>query len=210
MPQVVLGVVAAGGAQAVEQHPEQPVVVGEEHLLLVPEVPEEGALRDPRGRRHLVHRGGREAALGDLVRAGPLRPLDGVLANAGLQTTDRISRSAQGHELTFSVDVLAQHALLAGIGPVLAPDAHVLLLGSSTHPSRAAAWGLAPSPRWQDPHDLARPQAGPAGTRASAGAQAYPTPSSPWSPSPMPGPGSWPRTGGGSTSTTPAWSRAPR
>ncbi len=113
------------------------------------------------------------AELGDLVRDGTLAPLDGVLANAGLQTTNRGSRSAQGHELTFAVDVLAQHALLAGLRPALAPDAHVLLLGSSTHRGRAAAWGLTPSPRWRDPRDLARPDTGPAGARASAGARAY-------------------------------------
>lgn len=111
--------------------------------------------------------------VGELVRAGGLAPLTGVLANAGLQTTNRSSRSAQGHELTFAVDVLAQHALLTGLRPSLAADAHVLLLGSSTHRGRAAAWGLTPSPRWRDPRDLARPDTGPDGARASAGARAY-------------------------------------
>lgn len=84
------------------------------------------------------------------VAQGRLRPITAYIANAGLQLADRRQVSAQGHELTFSVNVLAQHAILHGLRPALASDAHVVMLGSSTHRGRMASYGLTPSPRWAD------------------------------------------------------------
>ena len=50
-------------------------------------------------------------ALGDML-AG--RPLDGLIANAGLWPT-RHARSAQGHEIAFATNVLGHYALIRGL-----------------------------------------------------------------------------------------------
>lgn len=89
------------------------------------------------------------------VAAGRRPPLTAVVANAGLQVTDRRHRSADGYELTFAVNVLAQHLLLRRLLPALAPGAHVVLLGSGTHWGGRRSWGLVAPPRWEDPADLA-------------------------------------------------------
>lgn len=97
---------------------------------------------------------GRVRALQD---DGEIPAIDAAILNAGAQFLDRRRVSAQGHELTFAVNVLAQHALLRGLEPLLSPSAHVILLGSSTHRGRRQSFGLVPDPRWQDPVALARP-----------------------------------------------------
>ncbi|MFC5379405.1 SDR family NAD(P)-dependent oxidoreductase [Aquipuribacter nitratireducens] len=113
------------------------------------------------------------AGVVDAVTAGTLPALDVVVANAGIQYQDRHHTGAQGHEATFTVNVLAQHALVRGLLPALAPAAHVVLLGSSSHRGRAATFGLLPSPAWRDPAELAAPDTTPAGATATAGGRAY-------------------------------------
>ncbi len=88
-------------------------------------------------------------ALADAVADGSIAPLDVAILNAGAQFTDRRRSSAQGHELTFAVNVIAQHALLRGIEPLLAPAGHVVLLGSSTHRGKKASFNLVPDPAWR-------------------------------------------------------------
>ncbi|WDZ86228.1 SDR family NAD(P)-dependent oxidoreductase [Micromonospora cathayae] len=109
------------------------------------------------------------------VRAGHRPPLTAVLANAGIQVTDRRRRSADGHELTFAVNVLAQHLLLRELLPALAPGAHVVLVGSGTHWGGWRSMGLVAPPRWEDPVDLARADAGADAGRVVAGQRAYAT-----------------------------------
>ena len=79
----------------------------------------------------------------------------------------------QGYELTFAVNVLAQHELLRGLGGRLAAGGHAVLMGSSTHRRRRASFGLVPDPVWQSPELLATPEQGPAptgrGSRAVGG-----------------------------------------
>ena len=105
-----------------------------------------------------------------LVEKGVFPAIDVALFNAGLQMTDRHHTSAQGHELTFAVNVLAQHALLRRLEGLLAPRAHTVLMGSSTHRGKRASFGLVPDPRWADPVELAAPATGPrAGTREPGG-----------------------------------------
>jgi NAD(P)-dependent dehydrogenase (short-subunit alcohol dehydrogenase family) len=107
------------------------------------------------------------AALNDIaaLRAtGALAPIDAVILNAGAQFMDARHRGAQGHELTFTVNVLAQHLLLRGLEPHLAPRAHVVLLGSSTHRGKKASFHLVPDPQWRDPARIAEakpPASGP-------------------------------------------------
>lgn len=81
--------------------------------------------------------------------------VDAAVLNAGAQYTDRRRHGAQGWELTFTVNVIAQHLLLRGTRPLLAPGAHVVLLGSSTHRGKRASFNLVPDPVWQTPADLA-------------------------------------------------------
>lgn len=114
-------------------------------------------------------------AVAELVRSGSVPPLGAVVANAGLQVTDRRQRSADGHELTFAVNVLAQHQLLRGLLPALAPGAHVVLLGSGTHHGDRRSLGLVAPPRWEDPRDLARAGVGDDAGSGVAGQRAYAT-----------------------------------
>jgi NAD(P)-dependent dehydrogenase (short-subunit alcohol dehydrogenase family) len=118
-------------------------------------------------------RGAAAAVVAD-VAAGRRAPLTAVVANAGIQVTDRRRRSADGHELTFAVNVLAQHALLRGLLPALAPGAHVVLLGSGTHHGDRSM-GLVAPPRWEDPADLARADVGEDAGLPVAGQRAYAT-----------------------------------
>ena len=118
---------------------------------------------------------GAARAVAELVRSGSVPPLGAVVANAGLQVTDRRQRSADGHELTFAVNVLAQHQLLRGLLPALAPGAHVVLLGSGTHYGDLRSLGLVAPPRWEDPRDLARADVGEDAGSPAAGQRAYAT-----------------------------------
>ncbi|SDQ67215.1 hypothetical protein [Quadrisphaera sp. DSM 44207] len=91
-----------------------------------------------------------------------------------MQTTDRRRTSAQGLELTFAVNVVAQHLLLRSTLAATAPGAHAVLVSSGTHrPGRSYGW--IPRPRWEDPALLARPDPDDAPDERSAGARAYAT-----------------------------------
>ncbi len=103
----------------------------------------------------------------ELVGNGVVDRLDALVLNAGLQLANRHTASAQGHELTFAVNVLAQHALLRGLKDQLATGGHALLMGSSTHRGRRASFGLVPDPVWQAPELMARPEPASAEARGS-------------------------------------------
>lgn len=98
-----------------------------------------------------------------LVRTGEIPPIDAAMLNAGGQFLDRRHTSAQGYELTFAINVIAQHALLEGLQPLLGPAGHVVLTGSSTHRGRRQSFGLVPDPIWQEPAELATPDGTPRG-----------------------------------------------
>lgn len=112
------------------------------------------------------------ATVRDAVAAGDLPPVAALVSNAGVQTADRRQVTADGHELSFGVNVLAPHALVEGLRPAMADGAHVVLLGSGTHHGDRSM-GLVDPPRWEDPRDLARPD-GPDGD-PRAGSRAYAT-----------------------------------
>jgi NAD(P)-dependent dehydrogenase (short-subunit alcohol dehydrogenase family) len=109
------------------------------------------------------------------VQAGRRPPLTSVIANAGVQLTDRLHRSADGYELTFAVNVLANHLLVRRLLPALAPNAHVVLVGSGTHWGGWRSLGLVAPPRWEDPADLAQAGIGADAGTAVAGQRAYAT-----------------------------------
>ncbi|MFE6254747.1 SDR family NAD(P)-dependent oxidoreductase [Agromyces sp. NPDC057865] len=112
-------------------------------------------------------------ALRTEIGLGEVASPDAVMLNAGAQFGDRRGMSAQGMEKTFAVNVVAQHALLRGLLPLLAPRSHTVLMGSSTHRGRAQSFGLLPSPRYAPPAELAEIDHSETGARRQAGGRAY-------------------------------------
>ncbi|UYN83147.1 MAG: SDR family NAD(P)-dependent oxidoreductase [Microcella sp.] len=90
-----------------------------------------------------------------LIDAGVIAPIDAALLNAGTQFMSRAKRGEQGHERTFTVNVIAQHLLVTGLEPLLAPRGHVVVMGSSTHRGKKQSFNLIPDPQWQAPAELA-------------------------------------------------------
>jgi NAD(P)-dependent dehydrogenase (short-subunit alcohol dehydrogenase family) len=104
-----------------------------------------------------------------LLAAGTVRPLRGLIANAGIVSGDVHRASADGYELTFAVNHLAHAQLIGDLLDVFAAPARIVLLGSDTYRAGRGKqlMGVQPA-RWRDPGDLARPADGPAGLRDSA------------------------------------------
>ncbi len=114
------------------------------------------------------------ATVRDLLDAGAVRPLHGLIANAGVMSGDTREASADGYEMTFAVNYLA-HAQLIGdlIESVTAP-ARIVLLGSNTY--HANFWRKllnVPEAEWADPADLARPAPGEPAPGMAASGVAY-------------------------------------
>jgi NAD(P)-dependent dehydrogenase (short-subunit alcohol dehydrogenase family) len=94
----------------------------------------------------------------ELVSSGAVRPLRGLIANAGLIAADTRGASADGYELTFAVNYLAHAQLIGDVLESLAAPARIVLLGSSTYYANWVRRLLAvPAARWKDPRELARP-----------------------------------------------------
>ena len=94
----------------------------------------------------------------DLLDGRAVRPLRGLVANAGISGVDTHTASADGYELTFAVNYLA-HAQLIGdlLGSFVAP-ARIVLLGSNTYYQNVFRRILGVPPAdWRDPLELARP-----------------------------------------------------
>ncbi|MDI6630230.1 MAG: SDR family NAD(P)-dependent oxidoreductase [Rhodococcus sp. (in: high G+C Gram-positive bacteria)] len=95
-------------------------------------------------------------------------PLRAVVLAAGIQTVGTSARSSDGYELTFAVNVLAPHLLLALLSPQL-DDATVVHVGSGTHYGHfRRSYGMVPAPQWASPGRLAT-------TRGIDGGTAYST-----------------------------------
>lgn len=110
-----------------------------------------------------------QAALAEvraLIDAGTIAPIDAALLNAGTQFMSRATLGAQGHERTFTINVIAQHLLVMGLEPLLAPAGHVVVMGSSTHRGKKQSFNLIPDPQWQAPAELATADAAEAPTEA--------------------------------------------
>ena len=95
------------------------------------------------------------AEVRDLVERRAIAPLDAALLNAGTQFMSRAKTGAQGYERTFTINVIAQHLLVTGLAPLLAPRGHVVVMGSSTHRGRRQSFNLIPDPQWQPAAELA-------------------------------------------------------
>ncbi len=95
------------------------------------------------------------------IASAEIAPIDVALLNAGAQFTSRRNTGAQGYELTFTVNVIAQHLLLRGLEPQLAPAGHAIVMGSSTHRGKKASFNLVPDPQWHDPAAMATAEPAP-------------------------------------------------
>jgi NAD(P)-dependent dehydrogenase (short-subunit alcohol dehydrogenase family) len=109
-----------------------------------------------------------------LVSRNNLGPVAAVVANAGIQMSNRSQKTADGLETTFGVNVVGNHLLLNLLRPSLAPDAHVVVVGSGTHFGDPLTRVLVAAPLWKEPSELATP-GGPGAETLRAGQCAYST-----------------------------------
>ncbi|MDW5596777.1 SDR family NAD(P)-dependent oxidoreductase [Conexibacter stalactiti] len=103
----------------------------------------------------------------DSVRAFPaaldgarLPPLHALVANAGIQYTDRRHTTADGFEATFATNHLGHFLLIRLLLDRLAVDGRVVLVSSRTHKPQRLRNGGFPPPRWADARTLATPGEG--------------------------------------------------
>jgi NAD(P)-dependent dehydrogenase (short-subunit alcohol dehydrogenase family) len=94
----------------------------------------------------------------ELLEAGALRPLRGIVANAGVSVADTHGASADGYKLTFAVNHLAHAQLIGDLLDSLVAPARIVLLGSNTYHQNIFRRILRVAPAvWRDPIELARP-----------------------------------------------------
>jgi NAD(P)-dependent dehydrogenase (short-subunit alcohol dehydrogenase family) len=94
----------------------------------------------------------------ELVARGQVRPLRGLIANAGLMVRDTRTASADEYELTFAVNYLAHAQLIEDLLDAFSAPARIVLIGSNTYHANLPRKIIGVQPaRWRDPIDLARP-----------------------------------------------------
>jgi hypothetical protein len=97
----------------------------------------------------------------ELLTSEAVRPLRGLVANAGLTTADTRNASADGYELTFAVNYLAHAQLIGSLLDSFTVPARIVLVGSATyHANWVRRLLMVPAAEWTDPVEIARP-AGP-------------------------------------------------
>jgi NAD(P)-dependent dehydrogenase (short-subunit alcohol dehydrogenase family) len=95
-----------------------------------------------------------------LLEAGAVCPLHGLVANAGVSVLDTHNASADGYELTFAVNYLAHAQLIGDLLDSFVAPARVVLLGSNTYHQNIFRRILRVAPAdWCDPIELAQPTA---------------------------------------------------
>lgn len=105
-----------------------------------------------------------------------LPPLAGFVGNAGTQLLRATDASVDGIEMTFAVNVLANHVLIDELRPVFSADARIVLTSSDTHfGDFRHNQGLVPAPLWREPSALATPGTADRPRGAVAGRTAYST-----------------------------------
>jgi NAD(P)-dependent dehydrogenase (short-subunit alcohol dehydrogenase family) len=103
-----------------------------------------------------VRAAGQEAR--NLLTSGAVRPLRGLVANAGIGFADTHRASADGYESTFAVNHLAHAQLIGDLLDTFVTPARIVLLGSNTYHQNVFRRMLRVPPAvWRDPIDLARP-----------------------------------------------------
>lgn len=116
------------------------------------------------------------ARVEDLLDAGELPPLRGVVCNAGVHLDNAMHTTVDGYETTFAVNVLSTHLLLRRLHPHLQAPARCVVTVSDAHfgDIRHTA-GTFPSTGWTTPEVLFRPGAYAKPNSVRAGRRAYAT-----------------------------------
>lgn len=111
-----------------------------------------------------------------LLDTGALPPLRGFIGNAGIQYTNNLTAGAEGHEATFTVNVLANHVFLRILQDHFIAPARIAITVSDTHfGDFRHNLGMVPGPKWNKPHTLATPGAFAKPKTTAAGRTAYST-----------------------------------
>lgn len=112
------------------------------------------------------------AEIAALVGRGELPAIDAFIGSAGMRAGNGCTATPEGIEATFAVNVLANVVLFDALLPVLAPAAHVVLVGSVLHRGAFPFTMINPGPVWAAADELARPDGA---DSDAAGARAYST-----------------------------------
>lgn len=108
--------------------------------------------------------------------SGDLPPLRAIVGNAGLQYANNLTRSHDGLEATFAINVVANHVLVRGLQDHLQGPSRVVITVSDTHfGDLRHNLGMVPGPQWHPPHVLALTGAFTNPATVTAGRTAYST-----------------------------------
>lgn len=108
--------------------------------------------------------------------AGLLPPLRALVCNAGIQYTNGLTKTVDGFEATFAVNVLANHVLVRRLCDHLQAPGRIVITVSDTHFGDVRHnLGLVPGPQWCPADVLARTGAFPDPKSTTAGRTAYST-----------------------------------
>lgn len=111
----------------------------------------------------------------ELLEAGRLPPLRGLVLNAGVHLSHAMQSTEDGFEQTFAVNVLATHQLIRRFQPHLQAPARIVVTVSDAHfGDLRHTWGTMPAPRWALP-EITRPGGFPRPDAVRAGRRAYVT-----------------------------------
>jgi NAD(P)-dependent dehydrogenase (short-subunit alcohol dehydrogenase family) len=110
----------------------------------------------------------------NLRASGAVRPLHGLVANAGVTVRDTRGATADGYEQTFAINYLAHAQLIAELLTSFAAPARIVLLGSNTYYANVVRklLGVAAAD-WRDPIELAQPAPARARTSMKTSGTAY-------------------------------------
>lgn len=100
------------------------------------------------------------AEVEDLLDAGRIPSLNGIVCNAGVHLSDALHTSEDGYELTFAVNVLATHLLLRRLHPHVQAPARIVVTVSDAHfGDLKHTGGTMPAPHWKGPGTVSMPGA---------------------------------------------------
>jgi len=115
-------------------------------------------------------------ALAQALQEQPLPPLDAMMLNAGMSSLSD-SKSAQGYELTFAVNVLSHQQIILELAPKVCEGGRIVILSSGVHhpENKLARRAGIPVPRWEGVINLARPDQAPEKAKLKDGRLRYST-----------------------------------
>lgn len=105
-----------------------------------------------------------------------LPPLHGFVGNAGIQYSSALVQGPEGHEATFTVNVLANHLFIRGLEQHFVPPSRITVTVSDTHfGDLRHNLGMVPGPVRRAPERLAATAAFDRPSTTTAGSTAYST-----------------------------------